>query len=185
MKTRIGVPLLGTLLLAACVPHASNPGGAVVLEERVALVREEDRDIATREFAVDSDGVLVAIVDEAMTHVRLTLSILGRQAGNIEPVEVENRLAGAGTEIAAMEGREDSPRVSPRTGTTNPPRHVARNPGLGTVSASLRSSVNGAGSASWAPRQPPFGPYVQLVPPTCARPRLPSSRSLATYASQR
>lgn len=119
MMTRIGVPVLGILALAACAPDASRPDGVIVMEERVQLAREATRDVATREFTVDSHGVLVAIVDEGLTDVHVRLSAVGRQAATIKPVEVENMLAGAGTEIAALEVPRGTRVVITLTGPQN------------------------------------------------------------------
>ena len=68
-------------------------------------------DIATRELEVDSDSILVAIVDENLTDVHVRLAALGPRADAIKPVEVENTLAGAGIEIAVLEVPDDT-RVS-------------------------------------------------------------------------
>src|SRR5689334_10403092 len=118
MKSRIGVPVLGILMLTACAPHSSKPDGAVELDEVVQLARHEAVDVATRETFVD-DGVLVAIVDEGLTDVRLNLSAVGRHAASVKPVEVENMLAGAGTEIAALEVPEGTRVVITLTGPQN------------------------------------------------------------------
>ena len=69
MKSRIGVPVLGILMLTACAPHSSKPDGAVVLDERVQLARHEAVDVATRETFV-GDWVLVGNLEEGDPHQR-------------------------------------------------------------------------------------------------------------------
>jgi tetratricopeptide (TPR) repeat protein len=73
----------------------------VLLDESIALARDADHDSARREFDVEGDSILVATVDEQLTDVSLTLEILGTE----KSITVENRLRGAGIEIAALEVR--------------------------------------------------------------------------------
>jgi CHAT domain-containing protein/Tfp pilus assembly protein PilF len=119
MFSRIGMLALGILALSACAPHSSIDNGAVVLEEQVALSRGPVMDLATRELEVDSDSILVAIVDENLTDVHLRLAALGPRAAAIKPVEVENTLAGAGIEIAVLEVPEDTRVAITLTGPQN------------------------------------------------------------------
>ena len=111
------MPALGILVLSACAPRSSIESGAVVLEEQVALSRGSVTDGATREVEVDSDSILVAIVDENLTDVHVRLAVLG--AESIKPIEVENTLAGAGIEIAALEVPEGSRVAVTLTGPQN------------------------------------------------------------------
>src|SRR5688572_144295 len=101
MNARFCVPLCGALLVAACTPKSSIPDGTAVLDEDIALERQAQWDTATREVSVDGDAILVAIVDENLTDVRLKLSATGGDDA-IAPVEVENNLEGTGVEIAAL-----------------------------------------------------------------------------------
>src|SRR5688572_2471506 len=102
MKARFLVPLCGALLVAACTPKSSVPDGTAVLDEDVTLERQAQWDTATREVSVDGDAILVAIVDENLTDVRLKLSATDADDPAIEPVEVENNLEGTGVEIAVL-----------------------------------------------------------------------------------
>ncbi len=113
------MPTLGILVLSACAPHSSIESGAIVLEEQVALSRAAVTDSATRELEVDSDSILVAIVDENLTDVHVRLAVLGADADSIEPIEVENTLAGAGIEIAALEVPEGTRVAVTLTGPQN------------------------------------------------------------------
>jgi CHAT domain-containing protein len=102
MKARFWVPLCGAVAVAACTPKSSVPDGTAIVDEVVALERQAEADVATRIVTVDGDALLVAIVDENLTDVRVRLSVAGGDEP-VEPVEVENNLEGAGTEIAAVE----------------------------------------------------------------------------------
>jgi len=98
MQARVWASLCGAFAVASCTAGSSVPNGSVVFDETVALERGAQEDRATREVVVDGDAILVAVVDENLTDVRVALSIKG-DPGN-EPVEVENHLEGAGIEIA-------------------------------------------------------------------------------------
>ena len=101
MFSRFGVPIFGILVLSACAPHSSIKNGVIALEEQVELSRGSVTDGATRELAVDSDSVLVAMVDENLTDVAGETELEVRQGA--EPsIEVENPLDGAGIEIAML-----------------------------------------------------------------------------------
>jgi len=102
LNCKFWAPVLGVLFLAACAPGSSVPDGAVLLEENVSLVRGPDVDSAQREFDVDGGSVVVALVDEQMTDVKLQLAIVDSSGRALTPVEVENNLRGAGVEIAAL-----------------------------------------------------------------------------------
>ena len=94
-------------LLTHCTSRPSTPDGATILDEEVALRREARVDVALREIPVDGDSIIVAVVDEQLTDVRVKLTVIG--SGEEQPsVEVENNLRGSGTEIAAI----DAPRGS-------------------------------------------------------------------------
>ena len=97
MDARHYLPVLGACLLAGCAPRSSIPDGAVVLDEEVTLTRQANVDSAQREIAVDGNSVLVAFVDERLTDVKVKLVAAGNTSS-----EVENNLAGAGVEIAAL-----------------------------------------------------------------------------------
>jgi tetratricopeptide (TPR) repeat protein len=100
MKTWVGLSLAGIFVLAACAPRNGTPDELVLLDETVQLERRTTGDFATRDFTVDSDAFLVAIVEEKLTDVRVILAADGSEAG--APVEVENHLAGAGLEITTL-----------------------------------------------------------------------------------
>src|SRR4051812_29821522 len=108
MNLRIGMPLIGILALAACAPKSSIPSGSVVFDEDVALMRAAKSDHASREVMVDADSIIVAVVDERLTDVRVKLTATGANAGRIKPVEVTSNLAGSGLEIATIEAPRDS-----------------------------------------------------------------------------
>jgi len=155
------VPVLGILVLSACAPHSSIESGAVVLEEQVALSRGSVTDGATRELKVDSDSVLVAIVDENLTDVHVRLAVLGAGADSIKPIEVENTLAGAGIEIAALqvpEGARVAVTVTGPQNTVKPGavhlrvrqflRDAPRDPQLNTQLAGFQAWSSGTNSSN-------------------------------------
>ncbi len=92
------------LTLSACTPHVSVPDGTAVLNEDVALTRSATAlvDVATRELTVEDDAILVAVVDEDLTDVKLALSVLDAGEDAPQPVEVENNLVGVGVELAVL-----------------------------------------------------------------------------------
>jgi len=96
------MPLIGVLGLVACEPQSKIPNGSVVLEGEVALIRDRNTDVASREIITDSEAIVVAIVDEQLTDVRLKLAAAGSAAKPVAPVEVENHQGGAGIEIAML-----------------------------------------------------------------------------------
>jgi len=108
MKTRILVPLAGIVTLIACAPREKTPDELVLLDETVLLTRAATTDVATRELEVDSDAVVVAIVDENLTDVRVTLASTGANKDFDNLVDVENHLAGSGIEIAALDAAGSS-----------------------------------------------------------------------------
>ncbi len=95
-------PVLGALLLAACTGGPTTPDGAVLLDEEITLVRGASVDSARREFEVQGGSVVVALVDEQLTDIKLQLAILDSGGKTPGPVEVENNLRGAGMEVAAV-----------------------------------------------------------------------------------
>src|SRR5215510_13278556 len=109
MKTRFWLPVFGTLLLCACESHPAVENGTYVLDEEVTLARNAEKhvDEAIREITVRDDSILVAIVDENLTDVKLGLTA-GAGGNGSRAVEVENHLAGAGVEIAVIEVPEDA-----------------------------------------------------------------------------
>jgi len=96
------------VLLAACRPHAAVPDGAVVVDETVQLSRQPTSDTAARSLIVDDDSIIVAFADEQLTDVSLKLSAVDEDGKALDSVEVENHLAGAGIEIAALDVPEDA-----------------------------------------------------------------------------
>jgi CHAT domain-containing protein len=120
MSSKKWVVALGALSLAACAPKSVTPNGAVILDETVTLSRGAKEDSAQREFVVDSKALLVAIVDENLADVRVTLSPVSSFRTPARSVEVENNLGGLGPEIAALEvprGRVVVALSGPQTGT--------------------------------------------------------------------
>ncbi|HEY6125196.1 MAG TPA: tetratricopeptide repeat protein, partial [Steroidobacteraceae bacterium] len=108
MNSRIWLPALGALLACACTKQPSVPNGTLIVDEDVALTRQADRpvDTATRELTATDDAILVAIVDENLTNVKLRLSTTDTGGDAPAPVEVENNLSGSGLELAALEVSE-------------------------------------------------------------------------------
>ncbi|HUR29668.1 MAG TPA: hypothetical protein VM509_15870, partial [Planctomycetota bacterium] len=140
MKTRIWMPLVGVVGLAACAPREKTPDEMVLLDETVPLTRESGLDVATRVLAVDSDAFIVAILDEDLTDVRVTLASTGAKKDADALVQVENNMAGAGTEIATLEASEDS-----QVTLTLESHHDATQPGKVHVRVlRLRKGVDGA-----------------------------------------
>jgi CHAT domain-containing protein len=84
------------------------PDGAVVVDETVQLSRQPTSDTAARSLIVDDDSIIVAFADEQLTDVSLKLSAVDEDGKALDSVEVENHLAGAGTEIAALDVPEDA-----------------------------------------------------------------------------
>ena len=97
------MPVLGIFALMSCAPRATTPDGAVLVDDEVALVREAEFDVATREIKVDGGAFVVAFVDENLTDVRVRLSALGPNGASVSSVEVENTLGGSGIEVAALQ----------------------------------------------------------------------------------
>jgi CHAT domain-containing protein/Tfp pilus assembly protein PilF len=101
MRSRIFLPVFGLVVLMACSQGRSIPDGAALIDEELALARGAQADSAFREFTVDGDSVIAAIVDERLTDVRLRLSLIEPSA-HAPDVEVENHLDGAGLEVATL-----------------------------------------------------------------------------------
>jgi len=103
---RLVLPVLAIALLTNCNSRPSTPDGATLLDEEVTLERKARVDIALREIPVDGDSVIVAVVDEQLTDVKVKLTVIG---STDEPsTEVENNLLGSGTEVAAIEAPRGS-----------------------------------------------------------------------------
>jgi len=94
MRTWIVASMLGIGALTACAPREQTPDERVLLDETVPLIRQTTSDVATRELEVDSDSVVVAIVDEKLADVHVTLATNGSGRGADTSVFVENNLAG-------------------------------------------------------------------------------------------
>ncbi len=176
MKTGIAVPLLGIVALTACAPRERTPDEMVLLDETVSLTRAAALDTATRRFTVDSDGLVVAIVDEQLTDVHVMLESQGRSAAAKPSVDVENHLSGAGIEIAALEvpdGSNVTLTVAGRPDATFPGKvHVRvlrlRADEHGNASYSMRL----AGYRAWTSgtrSNPRVGTYATIVVPALDR----------------
>jgi len=105
MKWRVWLPALGGLVLCACARHPAIPDGAAVLDEEMTLERAAGQltDEASRELRVHDDAILVAIADENLVDVRLSLHVEAGRDIPARSIEVENHLGGAGLELAALE----------------------------------------------------------------------------------
>jgi CHAT domain-containing protein/tetratricopeptide (TPR) repeat protein len=101
MRSRIILPVIGLGLVLACSQGRSIPDGASLIDEELALKRGPQSDSAIREFTVDGDSVIAAIVDERLTDVRVQLSLI-KPTAHAPVVEVENHLGGAGVEVATL-----------------------------------------------------------------------------------
>lgn len=132
MQAKFWVPLCGVLAVAACTARSSVPNGGLVIDETIPLVRGAQWDTATREVTVDGDALLVAIVNENLTDVRVRLAFVGDDG---EAVEVENHLEGNGFEIATRA----APRGTKVTLTLAGPRHASA---PGAVHLKLHQFVN-------------------------------------------
>jgi CHAT domain-containing protein len=107
MELRFCLWALGILLFGGCNSGPSTPDGAVLLDEEVALEREQQVDTASREIAIEGESVIVAFVDEQLTDVKLKLAATD-SSGKALALEVENNLGGAGIEIAVFEAPRDT-----------------------------------------------------------------------------
>ncbi|HEU4779191.1 MAG TPA: hypothetical protein VFS58_04835, partial [Steroidobacteraceae bacterium] len=105
MNGRFWLPAVGSLILCACSPRTTVPDGSRVLDEDVTLSRQADQpiDSATREFPVDDDTILVAIVDENLTDVQLEFATVDSEVDAPKPVKVENHMNGSGVEVALFQ----------------------------------------------------------------------------------
>jgi CHAT domain-containing protein len=108
MNARIGLAASCLTLLAACQRHDAIPGGTVVIDEPVALARGATEDTASRTLTINDDCIVVAIVDEQLTDVRLRIAATDGGGQAIGSTEVENHLDGAGVEIATLRVPEDA-----------------------------------------------------------------------------
>ncbi|MBC8027936.1 MAG: hypothetical protein H7Y89_18245, partial [Steroidobacteraceae bacterium] len=103
--TRTAAIALCVLAIAGCAPQDAAPDGEVRIDEDVTLSRAANFDVARRELDIAAGSVVVAIVDEQLTDVSVSISDpdVARPA-----IAVENNLRGAGTEIAVLEVPTDS-----------------------------------------------------------------------------
>src|SRR4051812_40499249 len=99
MRAWIAAPFVG-IALCACTSDQKTPDELVLLDESISLSRVASADVATRELAVDSDSIIVASVEEELVDVQVGLE--RTDSGTGPAVQVENNLAGAGTEIATL-----------------------------------------------------------------------------------
>jgi tetratricopeptide (TPR) repeat protein len=94
------------LVLAGCVPADAPPDGEVRVDEDITLSRSTTNvDIARRELDIPAGSVVVAIVDEQLTDVSVSIA---HPDPARPPVVVENNLRGAGMEIAVLEVPTDA-----------------------------------------------------------------------------
>jgi tetratricopeptide (TPR) repeat protein len=100
----MGLPFLGIVALGACTRN-DPPDEFVLADETVALTRNAATDSVSREFTVDRDAYVVAIVDENLTDVHVTLRAPGDSPEELARHTVENNMAGAGIEIATQQVR--------------------------------------------------------------------------------
>ncbi len=103
--TRAPAMVLCALALAGCVPKDAPPDGEVRVDEDVTLSRAAKVDVARRELNISAGSVVVAIVDEQLTDVSVSIA----DPNDPRPaIAVENNLRGAGMEIAVLEVATDS-----------------------------------------------------------------------------
>lgn len=102
MNRRFWLPAVGAILLVSCISGPSTPDGAVLFDEEVSLVRGPHFDSVQREIEVEDGSVVVALVDEQLTDIKLKLAVIDAGAKSPAPIEVENNLRGAGMEVAAI-----------------------------------------------------------------------------------
>ena len=167
MFSHIGAPALGVLVLSACAPHSSIKNGAVVLEEQVALSRGSVTDGATRELKVDSDSILVAMVDENLTDVALEIAISKSGKGAASSIEVENHLDGAGIEIAVLAVPAGSRAVL----TLTSPASSSRPAACSCACASIRTTPGAIRGSPRSSRLSRHGPRERVRPIAGARTR--------------
>lgn len=99
---------LGVVLLGACAPRDLPPEGRVLLDDTVTLSRPPvGPDLLTREFTLDENTLLVVEVEEGLVDVRLALATLSAEGRERHALRVENNLAAAGVELAAIETGDD------------------------------------------------------------------------------
>src|SRR6185503_18381302 len=79
-----------------------------VIDETVQLSRQATSDTAARTLTIHDDSILVAVVDEQLTDVRLKLSAVDDEGKELATLEVENHLDGSGLELAALDVPEDA-----------------------------------------------------------------------------
>ena len=157
MIRSVGVSILGIVVLAACVPQVKTPDELVLVDETIPLSRAATGDEATREFTVDSDAVIVATVDEGLTDVRVKLAAIGSSNKTLKPVEVENNLAGAGVEIAALQVPQSSRVMLTLSGPPN-----ATQPGRVHVRV-LRLRTQPGNAAPYSARLPGYRAWSQAT----------------------
>jgi tetratricopeptide (TPR) repeat protein len=102
MHGRFWLAALCPVLLAACGRHAAVPDGTVVISETVTLTRDRAGDSATRELTIKDDAIVIVFVDEQLTDVKLKIAAFAANGKPVGLAEVENHLAGAGIELAAL-----------------------------------------------------------------------------------
>src|SRR6188508_805536 len=108
MKRGFWLPAVGAIFLVSCTSGPSTPDGAVLFDEEVSLSRGQHVDSAQREIEVERGSVIVALVDEQLTDVKVSLAVIDSGAKPSAAIEVENNLRGAGIEVASLATSRDS-----------------------------------------------------------------------------
>ena len=126
MKRGFWLLAVGAIFVVSCKSGPTTPDGAVLFDEEISLVRGSHVDSAQREIEVERGSVIVALVDEQLTDIKLSLAVIDSGAKTPAPIEVENNLRGSGIELAALTTSRDSRIRVTLTGAqdANAPGHV-------------------------------------------------------------
>ena len=108
MKRGFWLPAVGAIFVVSCTSGPTTPDGAVLFDEEISLVRGSHVDSAQREIKVERGSVIVALVDEQLPDVKVSLEVIDSGAKTPAPIEVENNLRGAGIEVASLAASRDS-----------------------------------------------------------------------------
>src|SRR5688500_9232563 len=98
MKRGFWLPAAGAIFLVSCTSGPSTPDGAVIFDEEVSLLRGLHVDSAQREIDVERGSVVVVLVDEQLTDIKLSLAVIDSGAKTPAGIEAENNLRGTGIE---------------------------------------------------------------------------------------
>jgi tetratricopeptide (TPR) repeat protein len=93
------------MAIAGCAPTDALPDDASLLDEDVTLARAAGFDVARRELDIAGGSVVVAIVDEQLTDVSVSIADPNATQASLT---VENNLRGAGMEITVLDVPQDS-----------------------------------------------------------------------------